>query len=292
MTDNPPESQPVIYFITVNYYSSKLITHLLESLEKQAKIPYQLIIVNNSPDDSDIEDLDRENTIILQAGENLGFGKGCNLGMQWVYEQNPEAIIWLINPDTLMLTDSWEKVPDFFTARPEVSILGTMVYEPSGDIWFGGGEFNRTTGSIVITDRLFLHNPNAAYLPCDWVTGCSCLINLKKFQTCPEFDSEYFLYYEDFDFCRRYAREGHIIAMTDRFAVFHQPSEITNKNLFNKYYHSTYSYLFTIQKYCHPVVYWFRLVRLALNSLWWLVRERQVGMGKIKGILSYLKQER
>ena len=109
--------------------------------------------------------------MILDAGENLGFGKGCNLGMQWVYDRNPQAIIWLINPDTLMLTNSLEKVPDFFTHHPEVSILGTMVYEPTGDIWFGGGKFHQKTGSIIITDNLFLHNPTAAYVLCDWVTG-------------------------------------------------------------------------------------------------------------------------
>jgi N-acetylglucosaminyl-diphospho-decaprenol L-rhamnosyltransferase len=292
MTETQAESQPFIYFITVNYYSSQLISNLLESLEKQATIPYQLIIVNNSPDESDIEELNQDKTVILQAGENLGFGKGCNLGMQWVYEQNSEGIIWLINPDTLMLTNSLEKVPDFFSNHPEVSILGTMVYEPSGEIWFGGGEFNRKTGSIIIAYHLFLHNPNADYLTCDWVTGCSCLINLKKFKNCPEFDAEYFLYYEDFDFCQRYAQQGHVIAMTNHLAVFHQPSEITNKNLFHKYYHSTYSYLFTIQKYCHPVIYWFRLARLAVNGLWLLVPDRPVGWGKIKGILSYLKRER
>jgi N-acetylglucosaminyl-diphospho-decaprenol L-rhamnosyltransferase len=57
MTETQAESQPFIYFITVNYYSSQLISNLLESLEKQATIPYQLIIVNNSPDESDIEEI-------------------------------------------------------------------------------------------------------------------------------------------------------------------------------------------------------------------------------------------
>lgn len=301
MTENKAKSKPFIYFLTVNYYSSKLITSLLASLETQAKIPYKLIIVNNSPDDAEIEALNQEKTVILQAGENLGFGKGCNLGIHWVYDQDPEAIIWLINPDTLMLTDSLAKVPDFFSNHPEVSILGTMVYEPSGDVWFGGGEFNRYTGSIIIKDNLFLHNPDAEYISCAWVTGCSFLLNLRKFDTCPEFDPDYFLYYEDFDFCQRYAQKGHVIAMTNHLAVFHQPSQITNQNLFHKYYHSTYSYLFTIKKYCHPVVFWLRLLRLGLNGLWFLMRDslkrsalrnRAVGLGKIKGILSYLKSDK
>ena len=61
MTDNQAESPPEdIYFITVNYYCSKLINNLLDSLEKQATIPYKLIIVNNSADESEIEELNQE----------------------------------------------------------------------------------------------------------------------------------------------------------------------------------------------------------------------------------------
>ena len=35
----------------------------------------------------------------------------------------------------------------------------------------------------------------------DWVTGCSMLINLKKFNNKNIFDKNYFLYFEELDLC-------------------------------------------------------------------------------------------
>ena len=37
----------------------------------------------------------------------------------------------------------------------------------------------------------------------DWVTGCMMLINLKKFDTKKIFDESFFLYFEEFDLCKR-----------------------------------------------------------------------------------------
>ena len=36
----------------------------------------------------------------------------------------------------------------------------------------------------------------------EWVTGCSMLINLKKFRNKELFDENFFLYFEEFDLCK------------------------------------------------------------------------------------------
>lgn len=301
----------MIYFVTVNYYSTEQIARLLESIKNTVTIPYQFIAVNNSPDDAAVYDLAGDGTVIIDAGENLGFGAGCNLGIDWVYRQDPQGIVWPINPDTVM-----KKTPDsalaFFDAYPEVSILGTIVWEPTGKLWFGGGKFLAATGAILEKNLLSVsvggtyvlrtgyahakpiaslqeNRPGAAYVPCDWVSGCSLLLNLRNFQNCPRFDPEYFLYYEDFDFCRRYAQEGHLIAVTDRLAVIHYPSSISNRDLYHKYKHSTYSYLLTLHRYTSQWVLGLRLARLVGHALLLLLAKPAVARGKFEGVLRYLK---
>ena len=37
----------------------------------------------------------------------------------------------------------------------------------------------------------------------EWVTGCSMLINLKKFNDKEIFDKNFFLYFEEFDLCKK-----------------------------------------------------------------------------------------
>jgi GT2 family glycosyltransferase len=69
----------MIYFLTVNYYSTNLITKLLDSLPSCCNDSYKIIIINNSPDDNSIYQLKNQSTIIIEAENNLGFGGGCNL---------------------------------------------------------------------------------------------------------------------------------------------------------------------------------------------------------------------
>jgi N-acetylglucosaminyl-diphospho-decaprenol L-rhamnosyltransferase len=238
----------VIYFIIVNYNSAQLVQKLVSSITAHSNQVYKILVVNNSPEDQAIQKINSSTISILESGENLGFGRACNLGLQWVYTRDSQAIAWLINPDAYLLPNTLEKVEHFFTQHPNLSILGTPVYEPDGKLWFGGGQYNPRTGAITSND-LFSTQPKADYISCDWVTGCSLLINLKNFSECPYFDPTYFLYYEDFDFCRRYANQGYLIAITNQFSVIHQPSSITNKNSFIKLKYSTFSYLITLQRY-------------------------------------------
>ncbi|MEP0883658.1 glycosyltransferase family 2 protein [Trichocoleus sp. ST-U3] len=266
-----------------------MVTQLIRSFPEDSEVPYQVVIVNNSLDDASIEQVKTDSILILQAKTNLGFGKGCNLGLNWIYEQDNEAIVWIINPDSYLLEKTLEQVPAFFKTYPELSIVGTFIYTPAGEVWFGGGRFIPETGTIL-SENLLLTHPKLAYMPCDWVSGCSLLVNFRMFPNCPEFDPAYFLYYEDFDFCRRYSLEGHLIGITPLIRIGHQPSSITDRNIFNKIKHSTYSYLLTLERYASLTVRSLRFLRLIFHAFMLLVVKPSVALGKLYGVFLYLKK--
>lgn len=276
----------MIYFLTVNYCSTDLVTKLLSSIQCRTNITHKTVIINNSPEDTAIHLLSSESVLILEAGSNLGFGSACNLGLSWIYAQDTQAIVWLINPDAHLL-ESVDKVTSFFKAYPELSIVGTIIYTPNAKVWFAGGYFIRKTGAIV-TQKV-LHS-KAAYTCCDWVSGCSLLINLDNFHKCPKFDSAYFLYYEDFDFCKRYGNLGHLISVTEQLSVIHQPSAITNRNIFKKIKHSTYSYLLTLERYTNKLILLIRLTRLICYAIVLIFVKPKVAFGKLYGVLLYLRR--
>lgn len=278
----------MIYFLTINYYSTQLITKLLSSIQFSIDIPHKTVIINNSPEDDAIHLLKNESILIKEAGNNLGFGSACNLGLSWIYAQDPQAIVWIVNPDAYLLKTSVDKVSLFFETYPELSIVGTIVYTPNAKVWFSGGCFFRKTGTIMAQKQI---TPvDSDYMLCDWVSGCSLLINLRNFPDCPKFDPAYFLYYEDFDFCRRYASLGHLIGFTKHLSVIHQPSAITNRNMFNKIKHSTYSYLLSIEKYTNKLVLLLRLTRLMSHALILMLVKPKVAFGKLYGVLLYLRR--
>ena len=114
--------------------------------------------------------------------------------------------------------------------------------------------------------------------------------NLGNFYDCPQFDDAYFLYYEDFDFCRRYANQGYLIAVTKDFGVLHQPSSITNRYVSRKIRHSTYSYLLTLERYTNEFILITRLIRLFVYALVLIFIRPKVAFGKFYGLLMYGKQ--
>jgi N-acetylglucosaminyl-diphospho-decaprenol L-rhamnosyltransferase len=276
----------VIYFLTVNYYSTNLVAQLINSLSC-TNTQYQTVIINNSPEDDSIHSLQSESVLIIDAGSNIGFGNGCNLGIQWIYTQDTQAIIWIINPDAYLPENNLD-INRFFKLHPEISILGTIIHTPTGEIWFAGGRFIRTTGSILTQDMLT--NTDAEYVACDWVSGCSLIINLANFRECPLFDPAYFLYYEDFEFCSRYANKGYLIAITKQFGVLHKPSSITNRNAFLKTKHSTYSYLLTLEQHTNKLVYLLRLIRLISYAILLMFFKPQIALGKLYGTLNYWRR--
>lgn len=129
---------------------------------------------------------------------------------------------------------------------------------------------------------------NQDYISCDWVSGCSLLLNLKNFAEPPTFDEQYFLYYEDLDFCQRHRVQGHLVAMTSKFSVIHAPSSITNQNQFNKIKHSTFSYFLTLHKYSPKLIQTFCFIKLFIYAIILLPLKPDVAIGKLVGITNYL----
>jgi N-acetylglucosaminyl-diphospho-decaprenol L-rhamnosyltransferase len=278
----------VIYFVTVNYYSGLLLSQLVNSLPLTSdKNNYKLIIVNNSPDDKSMENFANRTTLILDSDSNVGFGSACNFAMKWIYSQDKNAIIWLINPDAYFVDSSYSQVQSFLNNHPQISILGTIIRTPLNEIWFAGGRFSQLTGTVSNVN--LLTNSNVDYVDCDWVSGCSLIINLRNFTECPLFDTNYFLYYEDFDFCQRYAIDGHKIAVTKKINVVHQPSSITNKHIQQKIKHSTYSYLLTLERYTNILVFLIRFIKLILFASILIFIKPKIALGKFHAIFLYCR---
>ena len=280
-----------LYFLIVNFNSSSLVTRLVKSLDSEQD-GYQLIVVNNSIEDKNIYRLESNRLIIIEAKENIGFGRACNLGLDWIYQRNKQAIVWLINPDAYFKLDDEAKISPIKSAiafrknQPQISILGTVVCNSEGEVTAAGGSFTAGTGSLKVIDYL-TNKLEQDYLKPDWVSGCSLLINLANFSQCPKFDSRYFLYYEDLDFCLRYAQQGHQIALIPWLKVFHDTSAITNRNLKKKYQHITHSYLIHMEKYSSLPIFVLTNIRICLNTIRLIILQPQQGWGKLTGIYNY-----
>ncbi|MEL6938650.1 MAG: glycosyltransferase family 2 protein [Cyanobacteria bacterium J06598_1] len=282
---NPLVQQP-LFFLSVNYRSAALLAQLISSLP----LGCQLIIVNNSPDDSSVHGLvdlaeKDQRVVVLDADENGGFGAGCNLGLDWIYTRSPQALVWLINPDAQLLPEAESTVRQCFASQPNTAILGTPILDTQGQLWFGSGHFNRWTGAVTSHHRAISATTLA---PTDWVSGCSMVLNLQALGHLPQFDEVYFLYYEDCDLCDRYRQQGYAIALTPIPLVSHAVSSITSRHTQAKYEHATFSKLMFLHRRATPLALGLNIIYLLTQALWLGLHNRASALGRWIGFKRFL----
>lgn len=152
MAPEPPAPAPAVdrlHFITVNYHCSDLITGLITATAGSGDVEHRFIVVNNSPADTTVLALAaREGVTLLQAERNLSFGSGCNLGLEYVWRQDPQALAWLINPDAQLLPGAIAEVRTCLRDDLTIAILGTRIQDLQGGLWFEQGRFDPWLGRL------------------------------------------------------------------------------------------------------------------------------------------------
>jgi N-acetylglucosaminyl-diphospho-decaprenol L-rhamnosyltransferase len=280
----------MIYFVIVNYYSSELIKDLITSIQAGTTSSYEILIVNNSPEDLAVHQLISENICVIEAGNNIGFGQGCNLGIRDVWQRDRQGLVWLINPDATLDQGADQHIQQCFLENPTLAILGTKIRSSEGDIWFVEGTFNAWTGSLKHRNRAVNDEGDQALMrPVQWVTGCSFIINLGQFQQQPEFAKDYFLYAEDADFCLRYAKQGYSIAVTNKALVSHKVSSIIGRNKAFMYKNYTFGRLLLLKKHGTILgLLTYLIYGLAVTILYLPIKADQ-SMGRLQGIKQFLQ---
>jgi len=283
------------YVLTINYFAADWIAGLVDAIaaESDSRVR-QFVVVNNAPADGEVALLaEFAGVTVLDTGKNLGFGAGCNVGLNWIWQRDRYARVWLLNPDTALPAGTLAAGADLCARHPDYAILGTQIYTPAGDCWFARGTYRPR--SVAIRVETSLPPKPAPVLPCDWTSGCSMVVNLARFPECPQFDPQFFLYYEDFDFCRRYLAQGCRVGVATEVAVVHYPSSIAGRNARIKFAHATFSYLLAVWRYGSRGAFAWRSLRLLANAVVLLLARPAIARGKLAGIGQFwrlLRRER
>jgi N-acetylglucosaminyl-diphospho-decaprenol L-rhamnosyltransferase len=280
-----------IYFITINYHCTDFIRELIAATASLGATNYRFIVVNNSPTDPATATLaELEGVTVIEAASNLGFGSGCNLGLDYVYGQDPEAIVWLINPDAQLTPNAIDYVRECLRQDSAIALLGTRIRDLEGQLWFSQGTFNPWLGTLKhrFADVDCAPRPIATH-PTRWISGCSMIFNLAVFDHCPQFDRQYFLDYEDADISERYYRQGYRLRVTQAVLVNHQVSAITSRSPQAKFQHATFSKLYFLERHGTPLALGLNLLYTALCPLTFWLNYPAMAQGRWLGLLDYLR---
>jgi N-acetylglucosaminyl-diphospho-decaprenol L-rhamnosyltransferase len=239
--------------VIVTYRTADLTIACLRSVqeERQAskEITVRAIVVDNASGDAAVirPALEAEGwqswVTLIEAPVNGGFAYGNNLGVQHAYAEKRPDYVYVLNPDTEVRPGAIGSLVRFLEASPQVGIAGGSFEHLDGRIWPIAFRFPTIFSElshglqIGIVSRL-LQRWTVAWpmiqltQPIDWICGAAMMIRPAVFDRIGGFDENYFLYFEETDFCNRARRAGYATWYVPESRVMHimgQSTKVTDE---------------------------------------------------------------
>lgn len=203
-------NEPSLYIVVLNYRGAEDTIECVSSIQNMDYENYVIVIVDNNSRDGS-EEIFREkfqkinNIIILQSGKNLGFAGGNNIGISYALEHGADYIC-VLNNDVILQRDTLQKMIIHMEENPQIGMEGPVIceYGKPTRIQSAGAFVNHYKGEhFHATNEKEREKLVGKIVECDFVTGACMLIKsamVRKIGLIPE---EYFLCWEETEWCKK-----------------------------------------------------------------------------------------
>ncbi len=172
---------------------------------------------------------------LIDVGENRGFAGGNNVGICYATEKRDATYVWLLNNDTVVEHTALDHMVARMEEQATFGICGSVLryYDAPCCIQaLGGAFFNKwlaisrhhTEDRPVSQSKYFsLNGPRTP----DYIIGASMLVSKKFIDRVGLMGEEYFIYYEEIDWCIRGKRKGFSLTYSPESIVYHKDGRST-----------------------------------------------------------------
>ncbi len=254
--------------LIVNYNSTRYLLKCLRSIymSLDSNIDVKVYVVDNaSKDNVNLLQQKFPHVILSKNSINIGFAKAVN----YLISKTDAPNILLLNPDTIVGKNFFKSMLDFMEKNPDVGIAGPKIYESDGSIQgsarsfptpmtalFGRNSFmtkffpdNRLTRKNILNSTATGDAP----IKVDWISGACMMVRRKAVEDIGLLDENFFMYWEDADWCRRMIHNTWKVVYYPGASIVHFSGRSSDRNLiqsvvafhksayylFNKYYPDT-----------------------------------------------------
>lgn len=197
--------------VMVTYQSERTLGDALAALKRcHDENLLDLIVVDNGSRDATWQIIEKQAAWARHriSGTNVGFGRGCNVGLQLVTA--PFTIF--VNPDAIVEPAALRELLDFLLKRPSAGIVGPAIIEgEEGSTCLQRTGPRPTPWSVVKREVPVLDRrsdswpiiPGADPVRTGWVCGAVLMARTALLKDLNGFDPNFFLYWEETDLCKR-----------------------------------------------------------------------------------------
>ena len=229
--------------IIVNWNSIAFTRECLASISANVRgLDYEVIVVDNASRD-DIRGLCSgtfPSLKVVRSSENLGFAGGNNLG----FEHSCGNRLLFLNPDTLILGDAIQSMISVLDSDADFGVVGCRLVNRDSSLQASCVQpFPTILNQLLTLDwiqrrwprwsllgiRSLSDNPDGVS-EVEVVSGACLMVKREIFERLGGFSTEYFLYAEEADLCRRVGRAGWKVGHVGSAKVVHFGGESSKSN--------------------------------------------------------------
>ncbi|HET6402043.1 MAG TPA: glycosyltransferase family 2 protein [Candidatus Kapabacteria bacterium] len=222
-------SAPRVGIVLVNWNSYEDTAACLHSLAAITYPNVEIIVVDNASRDESATKLQAEfpGITFLRSKENAGFTGGNNLGIKYALDADCDHVL-LLNNDTFVLPNFLEPLVARMASDSKIAaVSGKIYYAPEtrgGEdriIWYAGcyrkwhmgyhhyGVEEKDTGQFDVPREI------------PYASGCLMLLRGSALRKIGVLSPEYFIYWEEADWCHRALDAGYICMYEPKSVIYH-----------------------------------------------------------------------
>lgn len=194
--------------VIVHYKNGALTLRCAQSLRSQVDI---VIVVDNSHDLAGPDWVMR-----LPGGGNLGYASGCNRGLEMALALGATTVV-LSNADAVWTAGAVDRMRE--VAHLRNAVVAPMLIDQSGQVHSAGGRISWWRVNNVEYTRAQREDPYSVGFVCAAAVVLPTAILSRLGPMC----EEYFMYYDDVDWCCRAHKCGVAMILCPSAVVIHTP---------------------------------------------------------------------
>jgi len=238
-----------IFIIILNYNRWKDTVDLLKSIMKSNLSTINMVVVDNRSTDDSIDQITRyfnsldikfskikykdgdfsnpefagSGITIICTDKNGGYGYGNNIGIKYAMKNNCDYIL-ILNNDTIVNDGFLEPLIEKCENDKTIGLAsGRIFYYDQPDIlWSNGGKFSPVTGRIKIYNFNECEPVEEKPERIEFLSGCVWFIPARIVEKIGLIDEDFFMYFEDLEYCNRVISNGFKLTIESRSKILHK----------------------------------------------------------------------
>jgi GT2 family glycosyltransferase len=221
----------LIYTIIVTHNGISCIEKCIKSL-LNSTVKNKILIIDNASSDGTVELIKNffPEIEIIELGDNIGFGKANNIGLNIAIKDNADYI-FLINQDAYVESDTIEELINFSKLFNKYGIISPVHLNKNSDGLDKNFSYYVDEQSLIdIKNKV---KQNILFKEVDFVNAAAWLITKECLKIVGGFDPIFSHYGEDRDYCNRVKFCGFKICVYFKAFIYHDRFYKEN-NLYKK----------------------------------------------------------